>query len=341
VAFDGAGTFLRLYSWVVDATNSVKIRADRHDDEDNNFAAGLSNCITKDGQTSITQNIPFNSRRIISLADPIDPQDAATKDYADTKLPKDGSAPLSGDLTIKNDDPTITLDGKPGFNNSIFGDKNSKHRWALVLGNATTESGNNAGSDLNLLHYADDGTGLGSALDGLRASGLLSVKANPVAALGIVTKQYADAGDAARVPIAGGTITGSLGIQGSLTVNGNTQVNGNFGSGSNTVFFGAIGGNGYIQWQGGSTYVLGGGGTIWHSGNFNPGSSGVITDMQLVYAGDVSTNNYGNLYMAEPFPGSVVSGWGSNWAAGYPIPAIFRHRYLQVKTTSWFTVRYT
>jgi hypothetical protein len=100
VAFDGAGTFLRLYSWVVDATNSVKIRADRHDDEDNNFAAGLSNCITKDGQTSITQNIPWNSRRITSLADPIDPQDAATKDYADTKVSKTGDAAIAGNLDV-------------------------------------------------------------------------------------------------------------------------------------------------------------------------------------------------------------------------------------------------
>ena len=77
--FDGFGNFLRLHSWVVDATNSVKIRADRHDDEDNNFTAVSANCITKDGQTAVTQNIPLNSRRLVSVADPIDPQDAATK----------------------------------------------------------------------------------------------------------------------------------------------------------------------------------------------------------------------------------------------------------------------
>src|SRR4029077_1095401 len=103
MAFDGAGTFLRMYSWVMDATNSVKIRADRHDDEDNNFADGLSHCITKDGQTAITQNIPFNSRRIVSLADPIDPQDAATKDYADTKVSQTGDGTITGNLTVTGD----------------------------------------------------------------------------------------------------------------------------------------------------------------------------------------------------------------------------------------------
>ena len=76
---------------------------------------GLSNCITKDGQTAITQNIPLNSRRLVSVADPIDPQDAATKHYADTKMPLDGSAPITGDVIIKNADPSITLDGTRRF----------------------------------------------------------------------------------------------------------------------------------------------------------------------------------------------------------------------------------
>jgi len=321
----------------VDATNSVKIRADRHDDEDNNFAAGLSNCITKDGQTSITQNIPFNSRRIVSLADPIDPQDAATKDYADTKMPLDGSAPMTGDMIIKNPDPSITLDGTAGSKNSIFGQKGDKNRWELVLGDATAESGSNAGSNFDLISYADDGTTvIGTALFGTRSTALLTVKADPTAALGISTKQYADAAAAgaaaSKLPIAGGTITGAL------------QVNGHFGAGQNLIYFGNIGSGGYLQWQGGGTYVLGGGGTVWHSGNFNPTSSvsngrwAIIGDWQLPYNGAPGGP------VTEPFSGGVMTGCSSLLLQGVPSIAIqymrFRRLQLSVDGTNYFSIGY-
>ena len=321
--FDGFGTFLRLRSWIVDATNSVKIRADFHDDEDNNFADGLSHCITKDGQTAITQNIPFNSRRIVSLADPIDPQDAVTKDYADTKfLPKDGSEPMDGDVIVRNDEPSITLDGKDGFKDSIFGDKNGKHRWEIVLGDATAESGSNAGSNFDLIGYADDGTTVtGTALFGTRSTALLTVKGDPTAALGIATKQIVDA----KLPITGGTVTGAL------TVNGNLLAASHLAAGANIIYFSSLGSGAYIQWTG-NNYVLGSAGTIWHSGNFTPGT--VISNVRLVMGGDYSTNAFG---MTEPFNGCVVTGVG--WFGTPPTQATqARFRYLQVYTTYWWTV---
>jgi len=59
MAFNGSGTFQRLYSWVNDAAANIKIRADRMDNEMNGMATGLSTCITKDGQTTVTANLPM------------------------------------------------------------------------------------------------------------------------------------------------------------------------------------------------------------------------------------------------------------------------------------------
>lgn len=50
MAYDGNGVFNRLYNWVQDKTNNIDITASRMDTEDNGFAAGLSNCVTRDGQ---------------------------------------------------------------------------------------------------------------------------------------------------------------------------------------------------------------------------------------------------------------------------------------------------
>lgn len=61
--FNGSGTFTRLRNWVNDAAAGIRIRADYHDSEDDNFANGLSQCITKDGQTTITANLPMSTYR--------------------------------------------------------------------------------------------------------------------------------------------------------------------------------------------------------------------------------------------------------------------------------------
>lgn len=68
MAFNGTGTFLRIYNWVTDKINSVPITASRMDTEMDGFATGLSNCITKDGQTTVTANIPMNSHKFTGLA---------------------------------------------------------------------------------------------------------------------------------------------------------------------------------------------------------------------------------------------------------------------------------
>lgn len=67
--FNGSGTFTRLYSWSQDASNGIKISSSRTDAETDGIATGLSTCLTKDGQTTPTANIPMGSFRITSLGD--------------------------------------------------------------------------------------------------------------------------------------------------------------------------------------------------------------------------------------------------------------------------------
>lgn len=61
MAFNGSGTFVRLYNWVNDRDAAIPITASRMDGEQDGFATGLSTCITKDGQTTVTANLPMNT----------------------------------------------------------------------------------------------------------------------------------------------------------------------------------------------------------------------------------------------------------------------------------------
>ena len=67
MAFNGSGTFTRIYNWVVDKANGINITASRMDTEFDGIATGLSTCITKDGQTTLTANIPFANYKITGL----------------------------------------------------------------------------------------------------------------------------------------------------------------------------------------------------------------------------------------------------------------------------------
>lgn len=77
MAFNGAGVFNRLYSWVTDAANAVFIDATRMDNEMNGMATGLTNCVTKDGQSTPTANIPMGGFKITGLANGVAATDAA------------------------------------------------------------------------------------------------------------------------------------------------------------------------------------------------------------------------------------------------------------------------
>jgi len=59
MAFNGNGVFVRLYNWVNDRNNGINILATRMDNEMNGFATGLTDCVTRDGQSPATANLPM------------------------------------------------------------------------------------------------------------------------------------------------------------------------------------------------------------------------------------------------------------------------------------------
>ena len=94
--FDGSGNFNRVMNWVADAAAGTKILATRHDQEDDNLASGLSNTLTKDGQSQPTANIPMNGKRLTNVGAPTTGTDAATKTYVDSIRSFSTAITLSG-----------------------------------------------------------------------------------------------------------------------------------------------------------------------------------------------------------------------------------------------------
>jgi len=108
--YNGSGQFLRLYNWVTDAANGVfvsssRTQADSQDMADN----GLSLAITKDGQQTVTANIPFNGFKLVGVGLGTAPTDAATvqniingggNDVCDFRLTLTTGVPVTtGDVT--------------------------------------------------------------------------------------------------------------------------------------------------------------------------------------------------------------------------------------------------
>jgi hypothetical protein len=113
MAFNGSGTFSRLYSWIQDAANLIKISSTRMDAETDGIATGLSTCITKDGQTTVTANIPLGAFRITNLG-------AATArlDAAQTAQVQNSTFQIAGSVSGTN---TITASMTPVLTAYVIG----------------------------------------------------------------------------------------------------------------------------------------------------------------------------------------------------------------------------
>lgn len=109
MAFNGSGTFTRIYNWVVDKANGINITASRMDTEFDGIANGLSTCITKDGQTTLTANIPFGNYKITGLGNGTARSDAINVGQVqDNQFLYLGTTTGSADAYTLSPAPTIT-----------------------------------------------------------------------------------------------------------------------------------------------------------------------------------------------------------------------------------------
>lgn len=104
--FNGSGTFQRIYSWVTDAANGVFVSSSRTDTDTNDIATGLSTCITKDGQTVVTSNIPMAGFKITGLGLGTGSTDAAAVNNANARSLCEGRLTLTTGVPVTTSDVT-------------------------------------------------------------------------------------------------------------------------------------------------------------------------------------------------------------------------------------------
>ena len=106
--FDSEGNFTRKHNWEQDRINEIEIMSDRHDEEDDNFAAGLSVCVVKDGRSVMTGDLKMGGYQIKNVANATASTDAVNKGQLDAI--DSGAVHKTGDESIY---------GNKSFHNSI------------------------------------------------------------------------------------------------------------------------------------------------------------------------------------------------------------------------------
>lgn len=76
--FNGSGTYSPIGGGDFPAVDGQLIRADQYNNEIYDIATALTNCLTRDGQSPPTANLPMAGMRLTGLGDGISPQDSAT-----------------------------------------------------------------------------------------------------------------------------------------------------------------------------------------------------------------------------------------------------------------------
>lgn len=103
-----AGVFTRARNWVTDKANVVNPQASLFDQEDDNFASGLNNCVTKDGLNKPSATMDWNNQRLSNLGAATARPDALQAAQFQDGTPLSLSAVAGTDTITGTLTPTIT-----------------------------------------------------------------------------------------------------------------------------------------------------------------------------------------------------------------------------------------
>lgn len=82
--YDSSGHFTRIHNWENDRINDIDIVTDHHDEEDDNFAEGLSMSFLRDGRTPMEADLDVGNFKVKNLANGSNGLDAVNKNQLDS-----------------------------------------------------------------------------------------------------------------------------------------------------------------------------------------------------------------------------------------------------------------
>ena len=151
MAFDGSGNFNRVHNWGQDAAAEIDIESARMDDEDNNFASGLSAVLVRDGQAPMLGNLNFGTFKGTNLGVPTAASDAVRKDYVDDNFVGNAGGVISGEGPLLGFQKTDELANVSRWH---IGMSDSSFRIEPLQGDGST------GVDFGAVEFARDENGL-------------------------------------------------------------------------------------------------------------------------------------------------------------------------------------
>ena len=232
---------------------------------------------------------------------PSQPAHAATKSYVDGLMTQ--GATINGVLTIQTTNPTLRLQSAGTQQSRMIESRSSNGfiRWVLTLGDGSTETGGNAGSNFVLTRYNDTGAIIDSPLTINRASGVASFGS---AAFG--SASFASAAVQALSYSTSFSGVGDMNVVGDMGVYRAGSVN------TGVLYFGQARGA-YHYFDGTNHNLYGGGlkvGGLSVDGTQAVFSVPIVSNGQVIYP-NVPINGQSNYWTVAADGGKAIAGTGS------------------------------